>query len=150
MGRGTRKPHLSVKESSSRRRPSKRVRAAAKRMDEGVKSSISPEPGRKKYTVRLPGKCANPRVRRWFLIDWIQKIVPVDLIDFAGKLSKKKQSCPLPEKAQSNDESKIRTKENYCAPNHVCYMDVVFLRGERNGWPGNAQEWRPADRKHRQ
>src|ERR1700682_2111305 len=133
MWRGTWKLHPWVTESSSRRRPSERVRAAAKRMDEVVKSSISSEPGRKKYTGRLPGKCANPRLRRCFLIDWIQKIVPVDLIDFAGKLSNKKRSCTLSEKAQSNGESEIRTKENYCAPNHVCYMDVVFLRGERNG-----------------
>src|SRR6202171_1763233 len=96
MGRGTRKLHPWVTESSSRRRPSERVRAAAKRMDEVVKSSISPEPGRKKYTGRLPGKCANPRVRRCFLIDWIQKIVPVDLIDFAGKLRKRSNPAPFP------------------------------------------------------
>jgi hypothetical protein len=67
------------------------------------------------------------------VLDWIQKIVPVDLIDFEEKLREKKRSCPLPEKAQSSGESEIRTKENYCAPKHVCYMDVVFLRGERDG-----------------
>src|SRR5256885_15538331 len=71
-------------EPSSRRRRAERMRAAARRTHEGVKPSISPDAGRKKYTGRATGECANFRVRRWFLMDWIQKIVPVDLTDFAA------------------------------------------------------------------
>src|SRR6267143_1539547 len=95
MGRAWKLNH-SAPEPSSRRHRRERVPAAEERMNECEKPSISPKPGRKKYTGRAKGKCANPRVRRWFLMDWIQEIVPVDLTDFAGRLARKSNPAPFP------------------------------------------------------